>query len=88
MSKKKRLFSDSSLKRILSNLFQDNQLSFDFLRWILLRTWLQILINSPAEFLSVATQLFKETPIGVVLEALEKSGVLKALPKAAEEEDL
>jgi len=83
MSKKRSLFNDKSLKRILNNLFNDNQLSFDFLRWVLIRTYVQILVYAPGEFVSVAKEIFANTPAGVVLEIVDGMDIL---PKGAEED--
>jgi hypothetical protein len=72
--KKRRLFNDKSLKRIMENLYQDNQLGWDFLRWLLIRTYFQILRYAPAEIYPLFKELLAGTPAGKVIELAELFG--------------
>lgn len=76
--KKGRLFDEKSLKRILENLYRDNQLDFSFLLWNLRTTYLQIMIYSPAEFMDALKLILDLTGRDAIVKALD----IVELPKA------
>lgn len=82
---KRRLFDDKSLKRILENLYRDNQVGWDLLRWILIKTYFQILIYSPAEIYPLFKELLAGTPAGKVMELASLFGLEPE--KAGESDD-
>jgi len=83
MSTKRRLFNDKSIKRILDNLFHDNQIGFDLLRWMLIKSYFGILVYAPSEFVRVMAELFPKTPLSELISALDDAGILnKIAPKA------
>jgi len=75
---KSRLFDEQSLRRIIGNLYADNQLDFKFLLWLLRVTYLQIMIYSPAEFIDALKMILDLTGRDKLAEVLDKIPVKKA----------
>lgn len=66
----KRLFDDKSIKRILNDLVQDGQLTFEFYIWSIPVLWVGLVKSAPGAIVQVLISLLEETPGSMVIDAL------------------